>query len=104
MKISFLNLNENKIQGIWFGKSDLCGNSAGLLAPFCHLAVKHFDLTFDSSFKLYEKISAVVKSSFFQLMIAKVKTYPSLKDPEKVIRPLITSRIDYCNALYVSLD
>ena len=72
--------------------------------PFCHLAVKHFDLTFDSSFKLYEKISAVVKSSFFQLMIAKVKTYPSLKDPEKVIRPLITSRIDYCNALYVSLD
>lgn len=47
-----------------------------------------------------KQISAVVKSSFFQLrLLAKVKPYLPHPDFERVIHLLI-----YCNALYIGLD
>ena len=47
----------------------------------------------------------MVQASFFQLrLLAEVKAYLSPKDLEKVIHALITSRIDYCNSIYVGID
>lgn len=62
-------------------------------------------VTFDSAFKFDRQIGSVVKGAFFQLrLLAKVKPYLSPKDLERVIHAFITSRLDYCNSLYVGLD
>lgn len=54
-----------------------------------------------SSLLLNRQISAVVKSSFFNLKsTAKVKHFLSKSDLEIVIHSLISSRLDYCNSLY----
>ena len=46
----------------------------------------------------------MVKASFFQLrLLAKVKPYLRRADLEKVIHAFISSRLDYCNSLYVGI-
>ena len=48
---------------------------------------------------------SVVKSSFFQLRnISKVKPLLTVTDFEKVIHAFVTTRLDYCNSLYVGLN
>ena len=37
-------------------------------------------------------------------LLAKTKSYLSFKDLERVINAFVTSRLDYCNALYVGMD
>lgn len=77
----FLKLDENKTEIITFGPSD----NLGPLALYNKTVVK----------------SAVVKSSFFHLrLLAKVKTFLSFKDLEKIINVFIFSRLDY-NSLYI---
>jgi len=49
-------------------------------------------------------ICFVVKNSFYQLrMIARLMSFLSHDDLEKVIHAFITSRLDYCNSLYLGL-
>lgn len=48
--------------------------------------------------------NSVVKSAFFQFkMIAKIKSFLSFKDLENVIHAFISSRLDYCNSLYLGV-
>ncbi|KAI2645342.1 hypothetical protein H4Q32_028855 [Labeo rohita] len=52
-----------------------------------------------------KQISAVVKASFYQLrLLSKVKPFLSRADLEKAVHAFISSRIDYCNALYTGLN
>ncbi len=52
-----------------------------------------------------KKINSVLKAISFQLrLLAKVKSYLPRKEFESVIHAFITSRLDYCNSLYVGLD
>jgi len=45
-------------------------------------------------------ISYVIKIAFFHLRnIAKLLNMPSVSDAEKLVHALMTSRLDYCNAL-----
>lgn len=49
----------------------------------------------------------MVKSSFFQLFpvkASKFEPFLSFHDLERVIHALISSRLDYCNALYVGVS
>ncbi len=47
----------------------------------------------------------VIKSSFFQLrQLSKLKSFLSFKDFEIIIHICISSRLDYCNGLYVGID
>ena len=108
MELNFLNLNENKTEIVMFGRPDLLNKFAGSLGPLAahnHSSAKSLGVLFDSSFKFDKQISSVVKSSFFQLrVLPKVKGYLSTKDFERIIHAFITSRLDYCNSLYVGLD
>ncbi len=62
-------------------------------------------MTFDSSLKFDKQIDSVVKASFFQLrLLAKVKPFLNRSDLEKAIHAFISSRLDYCNALYVGVS
>jgi len=69
-----------------------------------HYCVKTLGVIFDPTLSFDKQISAVVKSSFFQLRsIARIKRMLSKNDLETVIYAFIISRLDYCNSLYLGL-
>lgn len=107
MDLNFLKLNENKTEVVLFGRPELVqvlASSLGQLAPHLRSHARNLGVIVDSAFKLDKQVSAVVKSSFFQLrLIAKVKPYLRQADLEKVIHVFITSRLDYCNSLYTGI-
>lgn len=109
MDLNFLKLNENKTEVVPFSHPDLLQvlvGSLGSLAPYyIGSHARNLGVIIDGAFKLDKQVSSVVKSSFFQLRLpAKVKPYLSQKDREKVIHAFITSRLDYCNSLYVGIE
>lgn len=106
MNLNFLNLNGDKTEIIVFGHPELLDvDYLGPLTSNSRSTVRSLGVVLDGAFKLDKQISATVRSCFFQLRtIAKVKAYLPPKDLERVINALITSRLDYCNSLYVGLD
>lgn len=93
---------------IVFGSPDVLENSfgnSGILSSSVKSSVKNLGVFFDSALKFDRQINAVVKASFYQLrMLAKVKTFLSFKHLEIATHAFISSRIDYCNALYVGIN
>lgn len=98
----------NLINLIMFGNPKNFNDSIAALGPLAtknHAFIKSLGFTFHSVFKFDKQISSVVKGAFFQLwLLAKVKTFLSPEDLERVIHAFIMSRLDYCNSLYVGLD
>ena len=108
---NFLCLNENKTEILVLNPSrhppvspDNISSLLGSMAPYLKPHVKNLGVIFDSSFKLDLQINSVVKASFYQLkVLAKVKPFLSPRDLEKVTHAFVTSRLDYCNSLYVGM-
>ena len=97
---NFLHLNDGKTECIVFGDFVMADFGTSFLNV--NQTVKNLGVTFDSHLRFDRQISNVVRSSFFQLrLLAKVKLFLSRQDLEKAIHALISSRLDYCNALYV---
>ncbi len=66
--------------------------------------VRNLGAILDSELCLTKQINTVVKNSFYQLrIISRLKSFLSFNDLEKVIHAFITSRLDYCNSLYLGL-
>uniref|UniRef100_A0A669CP39 Reverse transcriptase domain-containing protein n=1 Tax=Oreochromis niloticus TaxID=8128 RepID=A0A669CP39_ORENI len=105
---NFLTLNEKKTEIIVFDRDTSSGRLNDIFGPAAsHLtdAVRNLGVIMDSSFKLDKQVSSVVKSSFHQLrLISKAKSYIPYKDLEKLIHAFITTRLDYCNSLYMGLQ
>ncbi|KAG5268003.1 hypothetical protein AALO_G00228360 [Alosa alosa] len=105
---NFLNLNEAKTECIIFSTAGTPNGPAlslGALATYLKPAVRNLGVTFDCNMKFHKQISNVVKTSFFQLrLLAKVKNFLNRHDLEKAIHAFISSRLDYCNALYAGLS
>ncbi len=105
---NFLCLNENKTEIVVFGHPgnlSACVDALGHLGLYVRPFTRNLGVIFDSTFKFEKQISSVVKASFFQLrLLAKVKPFLPRKEFESVIHAFITSRLDYCNSLYVGLD
>lgn len=108
MDQNFLCLNDSKTEVVVFGRAEhlsACVDTLSILGSQIRPFTRNLGVIFDSAFKLDKQISSVVKTSFFQLrLLAKVKPYLLRKDFERVIHAFITSRLDYCNSLYVGLD
>ena len=106
MDSNFLKLNNDKTEVIIFGPSKLQDmDNLGPLGCHTHSTVKSLGVHFDGDFNFKKQISSVVSGSFYQLrLIAKVRAYIPQKDLERIIHAFITSRLDYCNSLYVGLD
>jgi len=76
------------------------GSVSDSLQPY----VKNLGVHFDPSIYFDKQVNTVEKSSFFHLRsVEKVKYFLSQKDLEIGIHALISSRLDYCNSLYVGL-
>lgn len=70
-----------------------------------HPVVTNLGVKTDSNFKLDKQINAVVKSSFYHLhLLAKVKPFLSFNSFEQATHAFISSRLDYCNALYIGIN
>jgi len=66
--------------------------------------VRNLGVLFDSSLNMKDQVSAVCKSSIFQLrMIGAVRRYLTDDACAQLIHAFVTSRIDYCNSLLASL-
>ncbi len=67
-------------------------------------SVRNLGVIINLTLSFDNQIKSVVKSSFYQLrMISRLKPILSFKDLETVIHAFITSRLDYCNSLYVGI-
>ncbi len=71
-----------------------------------HTHVKNLVVVFDSELKFDKQINYVVRASFFfQLRgLQKLKSFLSFSDLETVIHAFISTRLDYCNALYACVN
>lgn len=76
----------------------------GPLSENSHAYTKNLGVIFDNGLKFDKQINSVVRSSFYHLRsIAKLKAFLRVKDLETVIQSFISSRLDYCNSLYLGL-
>lgn len=67
--------------------------------------VKNLGIICDSALKFDKQINQVVKINFFQLrLVAKIKSFVTRKDLEKIVHAFIFSRLDYGNALYYGVQ
>ena len=85
---------------IVFGPSgrDLPPLDLGPLQPYLKPMVTSLGVKVDNALKLDKQINHIVKSSFYHLrLLAKVLSF---KDFERVIHAFVTTRLDYCYALY----
>ena len=105
MALHFLNFKENKTKVMILrpsGTSDISTIDLSTLQPYVKSVVTNLGVKMDYDFKMEKQINSVVKASFFQLrLLTKIKPLLSFADFERVIHAFITTRLDYCNALYV---
>ena len=104
MALHFLNVNESKTEVIIIGPSgrDLPPLDLGPLQPYLKPMVTSLGVKVDNALKLDKQINHIVKSSFYHLrLLAKVLSF---KDFERVIHAFVTTRLDYCNALYTGIN
>ncbi len=107
MANNFLQLNNEKTEVIIFGPSKIRNSivsNLDSLTPYVTSHAKKLGVVFDSELCLEKQISSVVKNSYYQLrIISRLKSTLSFQDLEKVIHAFVTSRLDYCNSLYLGL-
>lgn len=102
---NFLHLNQSKTECIIFGQPDIPSDVLSRVTFPVSDTVKNLGVFLDSKLTFDKQISAVVRASFFQLrLLSKVKPFLSRHDLEKAIHAFISSRIDYCNALYFGIS
>ncbi len=101
-------MNESKTEVIVFGPSENSGSRSidlDYLAPFTSSCIKNLGVFWDQGLKFDKQINAVISSCFFQLrLLSKIKSFLSLKTLEIAIYALITTRLDYCNSLYLGIS
>lgn len=104
---NFLQLNPDKTEVLLLGPAALNTTLTSRLASVSDNLqpnVKNLGVHFDQLLQFDKHVNTVVKNSFLHLRsVAKVKHFLSQKDLEIVIHALISSRLDYCNSLYVGL-
>ena len=62
------------------------------------------DVILDTELNFKPHIGKVTQTDFFHLQnIAKVQCFLTQQDAEKLIHAFITSRLEYCNALFTGL-
>ena len=107
MSNNFLKLNENKTEILLIGpkvKREMLLKNLGKLENWVKPEVTSLGVILDSDLSFKSHINKVTKVSFFHLRnIAKVRPFLKPKDAEKLIHAFVSSRLDYCNALFTGL-
>ena len=66
--------------------------------------VRSLGVLLEPSLSLEAKVASVARSAFYQLrLVAQLRPYLDRDSLASVVHALVTSKLDYCNALYVGL-
>ena len=107
MNSNFLKLNEDKTEVLLIGpkkKRAKLHSSLGDLSIHIKDKVTSLGVVIDSDLSFEPHINKITKSAFFHLRnVNKVRGLAPRQDAEKLIHAFVTSRIDYCNALFSGL-
>lgn len=111
MNLNFLQLNSSKTEAILVGTShqtqsfSITGITiSGHVIPLS-TTVTNLGLRFDPQLTFEAHIKNLCKISFYHLRnIAKLRSTLTLADAEKLVHALISSRLDYCNALLIGIS
>jgi hypothetical protein len=107
MSKNFLKLNDDKTEVLLVGpklKRDIILSNLGNLAHQVKPKVTSLGVILDAELSFKPHISKVTQTAYFHLRnIAKVRPFLTQQDAEKLIHAFITSRLDYCNALFTGL-
>ncbi len=69
--------------------------------PRCQDSVRNLGVLFDSNLSFDSRISSICKTELFHLEnISKLRPMLSMSNAEMLINAFMTSRLDYCNALF----
>ena len=107
MSKNFLQLNQDKTEILLVGPKALRHKIQPLLTslpvqPSEH--VKNLGVHLDADLSFHRHIFTISKTAFYHLRsIAKVRCFLSQSDSEKLVHAFISSRLDYCNALFAGL-
>uniref|UniRef100_A0A669DV26 Reverse transcriptase domain-containing protein n=1 Tax=Oreochromis niloticus TaxID=8128 RepID=A0A669DV26_ORENI len=107
LALNFLNFNEKKTEVIIFGPNGpgVPPSDLGPLTSCVKSIVTNLGVKFDTALKMDKQVNTVVRKSFFQLsQLSKVKPFISFCDLERVLHAFVTTRLDYCNGLYIGID
>ncbi len=104
---NFLQLNKEKTEVIAFGNKD-----AVLKVNAYHDSrgqttknqVRNLGVILETDLSFSSHVKAVTKSAYYHLKnIARIRSFVSSQDLEKLVHAFITSRVDYCNGLLTGL-
>ncbi|XP_049912330.1 uncharacterized protein LOC126397522 [Epinephelus moara] len=107
MQTNFLKLDGDKTEILLVGpqaKREIILSKPGSLAVQVKSEVTSLGVILDSDLNFKSHIKKVTKTAFFHLRnISKVRPFLSQQDAEKLVHAFISSRLDYCNALFTGL-
>ncbi len=107
MASNYLHLNTNRTECVVFGPSSASKEIISRLASMKISVsdhVKNLGVIMESSLVLDKQVSSVVRAAFYQLrIISKLKSILSFRDLETIIHAFVSSRIDYCNSVYIGI-
>lgn len=106
MTTNYLQINSNKTEVLLIGtpsilsKSNLSSVSIGEDVIPVSKQVKSLGVTLDSNFSFSNHINNVCRTAYFHLRnISRLRPSLSQHSTEVLVNTLVTSRIDYCNAI-----
>uniref|UniRef100_A0A803TNR7 Reverse transcriptase domain-containing protein n=1 Tax=Anolis carolinensis TaxID=28377 RepID=A0A803TNR7_ANOCA len=107
MRANKLKLNPDKTEVLLVSRKAEQGIGRGLLEGVAlplKTQVRSLGVLLDSSLSLEPQVSVVARGAFAQLrLVHQLRPYLGKSDLATVVHALVTSHLDYCNALYVGL-
>lgn len=110
MSSNFLKLNGEKTEVLIFGtKSDIWSSDwwpDSLGACLCPVPFgKHLGIIVDTSLSVSRQVSRTVSTCFgIMRILKKLSHFLSFDSRKQAVVALVTSRLDYCNALYLGIN
>ncbi|XP_061465627.1 uncharacterized protein LOC133376825 [Rhineura floridana] len=108
MRANKLRLNPDKTEMLLVGGSpdqmvDVRPVLDGVALPL-NAQIRSLGVLLDPSLSLEAQIASVAQGAFYQLrLVAQLHPYLDRENLASVVHVLVTSKLDYCNALYVGL-
>ncbi len=103
LTVNFLQLNKEKTEIIAFGNKDEVIKVNAYLdsrGQTTKNQVKNLGVILETDLSFSRHVKAVTKSAYYRLKnIARIRSFVSSQDLEKLVHAFITGRMDYCNGL-----
>ncbi|XP_053150941.1 nuclear receptor subfamily 2 group F member 6 isoform X4 [Hemicordylus capensis] len=99
-----LKLTPDKTEVLWVRRTDHPSKEVNLVLEGVTLSLKDKVRSLDPTLSLEAQVAVVCRSAFYQLqLVRQLRPYLEKLDLTSVTHALVTSRLDYCNVLYVGL-